>query len=240
MSIIARALQKAQKERAEKLRKQEEELRKAKESIAARLASRRSDGESGYSAQDELSTEALTEMTTGPEPPQEASDVPKKRPFLLHIIAGLALFLAVVAAGSFLMLYPLFETSRTGSPPTVPKPAKKTAIAHETVPAKSPVAAVPVQAPAKTDIAPRQVTPSPEPSVKMPVKQRNVSFGTNTPSDLPIVNGIMYSPGSSSAILNGSLVSEGDIINGYTVREINLKTVIVGYGEQEHELRLRP
>ncbi len=243
MSIIARALQKAQKERAERLQKQEEELRKTRESIAARLASRHSGGESGYSAQDELTAEALTEMTTGPEPAQETSDVPKKRPLLPHLIAGLALFLVLVAAGSFLMLYPIFETSRTSPPPPAPKPGKKAVIEHKAAPSEPAVAAAPVQAPGRTDVASRQETPVPAPSPepgKKPVEQRRVSYGTTAPSNLPVVSGIMYSPGVSSAILNGTLAAEGDIVDGYTVRKIHLKTVIVGYGDEEYELHLRP
>jgi hypothetical protein len=245
MSIIARALQKAQKERAEKLRKQEAELRETRESVAARIASRRSDGESGYSARDNLSGEAITEMTTDPEPLQETSDVPvpKKRPFLLHIITGLTLFLVVVAAGSFLMLYPLFETARTAPPPPAPKPAKKAVIEHKTAPAKPAMAAAPVQAPTKADVALRQEASIPAPSTgpeKKSAEQQRVSYGTNAPSNLPVVSGIMYSPGTSSAILNGTLVAEGDIVDGYTLRKINISTVIVGYGKEEYELRLRP
>ena len=57
--------------------------------------------------------------------------------------------------------------------------------------------------------------------------------------DLPVLNGIMYSPKNSQAILNGSLVSEGDKISGFSVIRIDPSSVTLSYEGNEFEVELK-
>jgi hypothetical protein len=69
------------------------------------------------------------------------------------------------------------------------------------------------------------------------IPRGSVSFsGTKTP---PVLNGIMYSPALPQAVINGVVVSEGDVIDGFVVLKIFPKNVTVVSDGKEFELKLR-
>ncbi|MFC1548530.1 hypothetical protein ACFL5E_01070 [Candidatus Omnitrophota bacterium] len=229
MSIIARALQKAQKEREQRLRRQEEELRKAKEAAAAKLAAQKQPRESKEPQENKdasaiseglkLSTEQQAEIAVA-EATLKAEAAPKKKSLLPHILIGGIIFLFIGMAGVLYIWVPALQTSQ-------PKPSKTTA--PRTAAMKKPSRRTIAPAPAI-----EENIPEPVPAVK-----QQIFYGANDPSDLPIVSGIMYSPVNPQAIVNGVMVSKGDVVNGFTIREINPSTVTVSYGEKQYELRLR-
>ncbi len=55
----------------------------------------------------------------------------------------------------------------------------------------------------------------------------------------PVLNGIMYSPTLPQAILDGTMVSEGDVINGFSVIKILPDSVRLASEGEEFELKLR-
>ena len=93
--------------------------------------------------------------------------------------------------------------------------------AKEPAPERSSAAvAAPAAPPALTDI------PSPS-------RQEIVS--KVPPKDTPrfILNGIMYIESGPKAIVNGSVVEEGDVIGGATVKKINKGDVLLGYEDAD-------
>lgn len=57
--------------------------------------------------------------------------------------------------------------------------------------------------------------------------------------ELPDLQGIMYSPSSPKAVVNGQIVQEGDIVDGFTIIRITPDAVKCDYGGQEHVIKLR-
>ena len=214
MSIIAKALQKAQKERAEKLRKEEEELKKVRAEAAARLATQ-------DTQEPPIPAKETKPQTSAPLPTGKKASA--KKSLLPYLMGGIIILLCVAVIGAVLYIQPFLKVSQ--------KTAEKT----------EPAAPVyrPVRTPEKTaQKAPEK--PS-EPAAVKPVtapKPEN-GYGTMNPSDLPVVSGIMYSAVNPRAIVNGALVSEGDVVNGYTIRNINPSTVIVSSQGSDYEIRMR-
>jgi hypothetical protein len=64
-----------------------------------------------------------------------------------------------------------------------------------------------------------------------PTQQKNLS--------LPVVSGIMYSPSNPQAIVNGILVSEGSMVDGFVLLEILPDNIKVRRGETEYQINLR-
>ena len=56
---------------------------------------------------------------------------------------------------------------------------------------------------------------------------------------LPALNGIMYSAVLPQAVINGTLVGEGEIIDGFSIRRIFPDRVELLSGGNEYELRMR-
>jgi hypothetical protein len=214
MSIIAKALQKAQKERAEKLRREEEALKKVRAEAAARLATQK--------AQEAPPPAKEAEPQTSAPLPAEKK-APAKKSLFPYILGGGIILLCVAVIGVVLYVRPFLEISQNK--------VKKT----------EPAAPVyrPVTPPKKTvQTAPEKPA---EPAAVKPVtaqKPKPVPVTVN-PSDLPVVSGIMYSAANPRAIVNGALVSEGDMVTGYTIRKINPSTVIVSSQGSDYEIRLR-
>lgn len=56
---------------------------------------------------------------------------------------------------------------------------------------------------------------------------------------LPVLSGVMYSPVNPQAIINGTLVSEGDKIGEFKLIKIYPASVKISSGEEDFELKLR-
>jgi hypothetical protein len=84
-----------------------------------------------------------------------------------------------------------------------------------------------------TNTNPEPVATLPLPAIHSTVT--NLSTGvTNEPVPVPVLQGILYSPTSPSAILNGKNVQPGDQIGSYRVKAISKYTVtLVGADDQE-------
>ena len=59
------------------------------------------------------------------------------------------------------------------------------------------------------------------------------------PPDLPSLSGIMYSVNYPQAIINGEMFSEGETVQGYTIKKILPNKIKLLRNEQEYELKLR-
>ena len=57
-------------------------------------------------------------------------------------------------------------------------------------------------------------------------------------SKTPVLSGIMYSPTNPQAIVNGKMVKEGDMINGFLIKKIDPNSVSVVSEGKETELKL--
>jgi len=56
---------------------------------------------------------------------------------------------------------------------------------------------------------------------------------------LPTLNGIMYTPASPQAVINDTIVAEGDNVGGFSIVKISPNRVMVASGGEEFELELR-
>ncbi|MFC1480285.1 general secretion pathway protein GspB [Candidatus Omnitrophota bacterium] len=68
------------------------------------------------------------------------------------------------------------------------------------------------------------------------------SEGTAGPAaikNLPVLSGLMYSPTHPQAIINGTLVSEGATVDGFTVNKILPNKVLISHDGEEFELNFR-
>ncbi len=64
------------------------------------------------------------------------------------------------------------------------------------------------------------------------------SFSARAPKRLPTLNGIMYAASNPKAIIGGKSVSEGDIVNGYTIKHILPYKVTVTSDDKTYDLKL--
>jgi hypothetical protein len=219
MSIIAKALQKAQKERAERLRRAEE-LKRVRAEAAARFAP----PEKAQELQEVVPPTNETEpQIAAPLAAKPAKAAPDKKALFPHILAGSIVLLCIVLIGSVLLIRPLLTASEKQVKQARPAPAvyKPMPAPKETVPAAI--------------LEPETVK---QPSAPVP-KTQTTYDGTIAPADLPIVSGIMYSPTNPQAIINGALVTVGDVVTGYTILKINPSTVLVSSHDTDYEIRMR-
>jgi hypothetical protein len=73
-------------------------------------------------------------------------------------------------------------------------------------------------------------------------KNANVSVrGKASLSDkrIPLLTGIMYDPSLPQAVIDSALVTEGETVNGYTIRRIYPESVLVSSGTSEFEIKLK-
>jgi len=69
---------------------------------------------------------------------------------------------------------------------------------------------------------------------------RERSFRLRNPSNVPMLTGIMYSPVNPQAVINGAMVSKGEIVDGFEVMEVlQDKVRMVSPTGKEFELKLR-
>jgi len=57
--------------------------------------------------------------------------------------------------------------------------------------------------------------------------------------NLPVLNGIMYSPVSPQAVINGRMVAEGEAIAGFSILNILPDRVKIASGNEEFDLKIR-
>jgi hypothetical protein len=62
---------------------------------------------------------------------------------------------------------------------------------------------------------------------------------TDKPRQFPTLSGIMYSPTNPQAIMNGEVLSEGEMVRGFKIQKILPNKVKLIYEDKEYELRLR-
>ncbi len=62
---------------------------------------------------------------------------------------------------------------------------------------------------------------------------------TDKPRQFPTLSGIMYSPTNPQAIMNGEVLSEGELVQGFKIQKILPNKVKLIYKDKEYELRLR-
>ena len=93
-------------------------------------------------------------------------------------------------------------------------------------------------APAIAAKTPAQVVKKEE-HVPVQKKDETPYYRHETPSDLPALSGIMYSPVNPQAIVEGELVSEGETVRGYKIKKILPDKIKVTAGGEEYELKLR-
>ena len=70
-----------------------------------------------------------------------------------------------------------------------------------------------------------------------PAMKKANSFGMA--KNLPVLTGIMYSPTLPQAIINGAVISEGEVVDGFLVLKILPGSVRFISGKEEFELELR-
>ncbi|MBD3425957.1 MAG: hypothetical protein GF409_01845 [Candidatus Omnitrophica bacterium] len=217
MSIIAKALQKAQKERAEKIKREEEELKKVRAEAAARMQ--------------RMEKAAGPETIDNPGPIQEHTATSKtektnrKKSPHAHYLITIGI---IVASGAFILSFLLlrpFLDKRAGTSeqaPEVTRAGLNEAAERTAIPAKENAKKneMPV---ASEELAPTAKNPVPAPEA----------------SDLPQISGIMYSPSAPQAIIGGVLVTEGETVNGYTIIRIEPSVVIISSQDKEYELHMR-
>ncbi|MFH1837435.1 MAG: hypothetical protein ABH862_04920 [Candidatus Omnitrophota bacterium] len=84
------------------------------------------------------------------------------------------------------------------------------------------------------DPAPKEGIIAEEPAQVMSI------HGEPGKADLPVLKGIMYSVSEPQAVINGVMVSNGEIVDGFTVAEVLENTVrMVSPEGEEVELKLR-
>jgi len=103
------------------------------------------------------------------------------------------------------------------------------------VPAQPPVLFVPE----KPVSVQKQVSKAKEPDIVKPVSDKTAKTDLAKPVDLPILNGIMYSPANPQAVINGTMVEDGDEINGFTILTIFSNKVKISFENKEYTLKLR-
>lgn len=92
--------------------------------------------------------------------------------------------------------------------------------------------------------------PKETPSRQEVVKKDDAPAEKEKPSFFPIrpavpappkleLSGIMYLDAGPKAIINGSVVKEGDLIQGATVKKIDPTDVVLDYGDVEIQLNLK-
>jgi len=145
-------------------------------------------------------------------PPAEPAAKPRqaKKSRLAPTIAIMLVIAAVAVAGWTMLRRPV---SAVAAVAPAPAPVEKPAAAAPAVPPSKPAAvtASPPAAAPETVSAPRTVEPAPAPLIN--------------PPDAPKLQGILYVPGKSSAIIDGTSVRAGDKYLQYRVKEISQNTV---------------
>jgi len=95
--------------------------------------------------------------------------------------------------------------------------------------------------PSETDSVktlPDNIVP-PESQPASPGKPPSASAGPISLADLPLLSGIMYSPANPRAVINGTMVSEGDQVNDFTILKILPGKVKMSFRDKEIDLKLR-
>ena len=75
--------------------------------------------------------------------------------------------------------------------------------------------------------------------IKKNIAQLKETLKTVDVLQTPTLNGIMYTPTSPQAIINDTIVTEGDMVSGFSVVKISPESVMVSSGEEEFELELQ-
>ena len=89
----------------------------------------------------------------------------------------------------------------------------------------------------------------PDKEVTPPLSSKAVERSTEKPSDLAsrgqidqspnlVLNGIMYVERNPKAIINGTVVSEGDVISGATVTSITPNNVLLKYNNNDNKVEV--
>jgi hypothetical protein len=84
----------------------------------------------------------------------------------------------------------------------------------------------------------KQVSPAKKPDIVKPASDKAAKADLAKPVDLPALNGIMYSPANPRAVINGTMVEEGDEINGFTILTIFSNKVKISFENKEYTLKL--
>jgi hypothetical protein len=153
------------------------------------------------------------------------------RPILL-----IGIILAFLLIGGVFFLMQMFRSL---------KPAQSKPV---TTRATAPAIAKPITAPSRTkrnDIV-KRITPKAsapiikkEEAVPEQKKEEAVYYPPETPADMPVLSGIMYSPTNPQAILDGNMVGEGEKVGFFTVQKIFPDKIKLTAGTEEYELKLR-
>jgi hypothetical protein len=97
--------------------------------------------------------------------------------------------------------------------------------------------------PTKVTIPDRKIIPSEPAAEEVPIKSEaavpQYRSQYDYPTDLPSLSGIMYSINYPQAIINGEMFSEGETVQGYTIKKILPNTIKLIRNEREYELKLR-
>ena len=160
-------------------------------------------------------TEKRTARNTGKEP--AASKIP---------VVYLVVFSAVVLTGGLIAAL-LYITHSNVKPPSIDKPPVDK---HLTI----------------THISSKEKA-LPEEEISVPKKKEVTEIFTDFVDkktekekiSLPHLNGIMYSPDNPQAVINGVMVSEGEVIDGCTIMKILPNKVRITAEGEEFELELR-
>lgn len=153
-----------------------------------------------------------------PNSPAGAKDgVPSKKPFNFSFI----IFAVLISVAVVLIFKDFFFRSASN---TKNIPVAANAVSHQEILYK-----------------PIAQEKQPEPKVEEPaiVEAKPISYLAAKP-DIPelFLNGIMYLPNRPQAIINSSVVEQGDVISGAKVVIINKNSVVLNFNDQEITLVL--
>lgn len=149
-------------------------------------------------------------------PPGIPLSGPRRRNSFVVIAA-----IALIAVGAILASA-IFRSRSEGTPGKIAELSRETG---------SPSAENNVISVYKKDPAANEEPSAPTRSYISPARQKNLS--------LPAVSGIMYSPRNPQAIVNGILVSEGSVVDGFVLMQILPDNIRVRRGETEYQINLR-
>jgi len=80
----------------------------------------------------------------------------------------------------------------------------------------------------------------PKTEEKISAKQeRTQAAASSYEGTLPFLNGIMYTPSSPYAVIDDTMISEGETVNGFTVTKISPDKVELSRGNDTIELKLK-
>lgn len=170
--------------------------------------------------------------------------IPGRDPAKRSITALLLILALLVVAGAWLFVF----YGKSDRPQPV-VPPQKAVTPEKEAPKETPVAAVIKKAEETISKAVEKVhsvtsqieTASSQKTEETPTKVAKPKKYWNLPGmgRMPSLSGIMYSPDSPKAIINGVLTSEGEEIDGYTVKQILPDRIILSSDQGDFELRLR-